>query len=210
MKTQVILIGGFCEVIELCLECGFDILGVVDFSDAEAKKYDLSYLGDDKAFLSNAELYRSCKLVISPDIPTLREKIVKRYKHAGFLFAQVISPDAKVSQTATLGEGVLIQSGVLISAQSVIGDFVRVNIGAQIFHESKIGAYTTLAPRATVLGRVDVAEGCYVGAGAIILPNRMIAERATVGAGAVVTKGIAAGVTVVGVPAREMTKKLKV
>lgn len=209
MKPQIILIGGFCETIELCQSCGFDIVGVVDFDDHETQRYRLSYLGDDEAFLRNAESYKTCSLVISPDFPAVRRKVASRYRSAGFSFANVISPRAEISGTATLGKGVFIQSGVLISAHSVIGDFVRMNHGAQVFHESKIGAYTTLAPRATVLGRVDVAEGCYVGAGAIILPNRVIAEGVTVGAGAVVTENVEAGVTVVGVPAREMSKRTK-
>lgn len=206
MKTQIILIGGFCETIELCQACGFEIVGVVDFDDHEAQRYHLPYLGDDDAFLHQAERYKTCPLVISPDLPALRRKIVSRYKAAGFSFASVISSDAVISPTAQLGEGVFIQSGVLISAQSVIGDFVRVNNSAQVFHESTIRAYTTLAPRTTVLGRVSVAESCYIGAGAIILPSRVIAEGVTVGAGAVVTKDVAAGVTVVGLPARVLEK----
>ena len=41
-----------------------------------------------------------------------------------------------------------------------------------------------------------------IGAGAIVLPNIIIADYAVIGAGAVVIKNVAAGVTVVGNPAK--------
>jgi sugar O-acyltransferase (sialic acid O-acetyltransferase NeuD family) len=206
MKNKIILIGGFCETIELCEACGFDIVGVVDFTDYVSRQYHLTYLGNDEAFLSLADDYKDCSIVVTPDLPIVRQKVVSRYKSYGFSFANLISPRAEVSRTAILGEGIYVQSGALISAQSVIGDFVRINNGGQVFHESKIGAYTTLAPRATVLGRVSVAESCYLGAGSIILPNRSLAHGVTVGAGAVVTKDVLSGTTVVGIPARETDK----
>jgi UDP-perosamine 4-acetyltransferase len=209
MKTKIILIGGFCETIEFCQECGFDIVGVVDFSDEATLQYELPYLGNDEKFLSKAEHYKTCKLVICPDAPKVREKIVLRYKAVGFSFAQVISPSARVSPTAVLGEGLQIQAGALISAQSVIGDFVRINCGAQVFHDCKIGAYTTLAPTAFISGRVTVAERCYFGVGSIVLPNIKIGEGVTVGAGAVVTKDVEAWTTVAGIPAKKMERKLK-
>lgn len=204
MKTKIILIGGFCEIIELCQDCGFHILGVVDFSDQEAQKYQLKYLGNDEEFLSDADQYKNYKLVVSPDAPAVREKIVKRYREAGFSFAQVVSPDAKISRTAKLGDGVIIQTGCMISAQVVVGAFSRLNIGVHVLHESEIGEYVTLAPGALVLGRIKIQQGCYIGARSVVLPSMCIGESALIGAGAVVTKDVLEGKTVVGVPARAM------
>jgi len=49
---------------------------------------------------------------------------------------------------------------------------------------------------------VTLRRGAYIGAGAIILPGVEIGECAVVGAGAVVTRDVAAGTIVAGVPAR--------
>ncbi|MDA3926049.1 MAG: NeuD/PglB/VioB family sugar acetyltransferase [Kiritimatiellae bacterium] len=206
MKNKIILIGGSCEIIELCQDCGFDILGVVDFSDKEARKYQLHYLGNDEKFLSDADQYKACKLVVGPDDPALREKIVMRYRKAGFTFAQVISSNARISRTAKLEEGVVIQAGCMISAQVSIGVFSRLNIGAHVFHESEIGDYVTLAPGSLVLGRVRIRQKSYIGSRSVVLPETFVGNQAVIGAGSVVTKDVEAGRTVVGVPAKEIKR----
>ncbi|MDQ3936725.1 MAG: N-acetyltransferase, partial [Actinomycetota bacterium] len=45
-------------------------------------------------------------------------------------------------------------------------------------------------------------RGCRIGGGAVLLPGVEVGEDAFVGAGAVVTRDVAAGALVVGVPAR--------
>ena len=51
---------------------------------------------------------------------------------------------------------------------------------------------------------VVLETGCYLGAGVTVLPGVKIGAEAIVGAGAVVTRNVRPGVTVVGVPAREI------
>ena len=45
-----------------------------------------------------------------------------------------------------------------------------------------------------------------VGAGAVVMPRITVGANSVVGAGAIVTKNIPAGVTVMGNPAREVSK----
>ena len=207
MKKEIILIGGFCETIELCQDCGFTIIGIVDVTDKDAKAYHLSYLGDDETFLASSEQYIQFPLVVCPDSPKARHRIAEKYKDAGFSFASVVSPDAKISKTAILGKGVVIHSGCLVSSRVRINDFVRMNHCASIFHESQVQKAVTIAPYATVLGRVELGEQCYIGAHAVVLPERKLAPGTLVGAGAIVTKDVATHTTVVGVPARAMKQQ---
>lgn len=50
--------------------------------------------------------------------------------------------------------------------------------------------------------RVVLRKGCYLGTAALILPGVTVGELAVVGAGAVVTRDVAGGAVVAGVPAR--------
>ena len=51
-------------------------------------------------------------------------------------------------------------------------------------------------------GKIDIGDNVFIGYGAIVLPNVTISSNAIVGAGAVVTKDVAEGDLVAGVPAR--------
>jgi len=207
MSAAAIAVGGFCEMFELCRRSGVELVGVIDASPLCAAGYDVPYLGCDEVFLSDAQKYRGIPLIVVPDSPLVRRKIVARYRAAGFSFRSVISPDADVSASAQVGEGVVVQSHAVVTAQARLGAFVKLNIGATVFHESRIGDYATLAPRATVLGRVDVGACAYVGASSTVLPGVSVGERCTVGAGAVVTRNVADGEVVAGVPARKLERR---
>jgi hypothetical protein len=65
------------------------------------------------------------------------------------------------------------------------------------------------------VGKIDIRDNVFIGYGAIVLPNVTIGPNAIVGAGAVVTKDVAQGDIVAGVPARpighieDLVKKLQ-
>lgn len=198
--NDVILIGYFCETVELCKKCGYNIVGIVDQMSVEG--YD--YLGDDRKFSVNYKEYNNIPLVITPDKPFIRKKLYDHYKSLGFAFSTLIAPDAIISETAIISEGCIIQSGCNVSAECVLNPCVRVNTYANLMHNVIIGDFTTVAPNAVVLGNVKIGSKAYIGANSTILPNINITSNVVVGAGAVVTKDILTKCTVVGIPAKKL------
>ena len=209
MNNKVILIGAFHEIIELCEICGKEIVGIVDDnSNNIPQKY--TWLGTDDDVEKLTQKYSDVPLVVVPDSPIVREKLVRLYSKFGFQFCNLIHPQSNISSIAKIGSGVVIQYGVNVSSDVTINDFVKINTFANVMHDVNIGAFTTIAPNAVLLGKVKISDKCYIGANSTILPNIEIGCEAIVGAGAVVTKKVLPGKIVVGVPAKKIHNKLNV
>lgn len=198
--SSIILVGGFIEVIELCEEEGYEIRGIIDYTE---KTHILGYpvLGNDNDIIMSAAKYRDSKLVLVPDSPILRSKLYMAYSDSGFHFKSVISSRAHISKSANIGEGCFISHGCNISSEVSLGAAVRLNSQANVMHETSVGNFTTLAPNSVVLGRCNIGERAYIGANATVLPNIVVADDAIVGAASVVTKNVGRKVVVAGNPA---------
>ena len=188
-------------MVELCQQSKIDIVGIID-SQFVGFFRGIKIIGTDadaeKLFIQ----YGNVPLVLTPDSPSLREKLYKHYAAFGWKFRNIISPHAIISPSVSFGIGVVIQSGCNVSADVKIGDFVKMNTQSNVMHDSVVGSFSTVAPRAVVLGRVTVGEKVYLGANSTVLPMLSIGENTVVGAGAVVTKSLPAKCTAVGVPAK--------
>jgi sugar O-acyltransferase (sialic acid O-acetyltransferase NeuD family) len=120
----------------------------------------------------------------------------------GLLPAPLVHPGALVADTATVGPGSQVLLGAVVAAAAVLGTQVIVNTSASIDHECHLGDGAHIGPGSTLAGAVDVGVDVFVGAGAVVLPRVHLGDGAVVGAGAVVTRDVAPGSVVVGVPAR--------
>lgn len=202
---EIILVGGFHEMIELCEDAEFNIIGIID-NVLTGIYYGYPVIGTDRDVAAIYQQYPNCQIVITPDSPQLRKKLADRYRSIGFSFATIIHPTATVSRFATIGEGTVVQRGVNVSANTKVGNFCKLNTCCNVMHDNIIGDYTTIAPNSVLLGYVNVGELSYIGANSTILPKIFVGELCTIGAGAVVTKRVQSNLVVAGVPAKIIAK----
>lgn len=121
---------------------------------------------------------------------------------------------------AQIGTDCNICSHVFIEQDVFVGDNCTIKCGVQLWNGIKIGSNVFIGPNATFTNDKYPASGnrsfnqlctiiednAVIGAGAVILPGVTIGRSSLVGAGAVVTKTIPSGRTVVGNPAREISR----
>jgi acetyltransferase-like isoleucine patch superfamily enzyme len=127
----------------------------------------------------------------------------------------------RVGAGTKIGTFVEIQKGADIGARCKISSHSFVCEGVTIEDDVFVGHGVMFIndpyPRATTDGRLQteadwtvvptrVCRGASIGSGATILCGVTIGERALVGAGAVVTRDVAPGATVAGVPARALLR----
>jgi len=114
-----------------------------------------------------------------------------------------------VMDDVEIGEGALLSPFVTVTSNIRIGRYFHGNLYSYVEHDCRIGDFVTFAQGVKCNGNVVVEDSAYIGAGAILrqgMPGSplRIGRGAVVGMGAVVTHDVAAGVTVVGNPARPM------
>lgn len=207
--------GGFArEVAWLVQSCNqnshrYEVVCFIDDNDA---LYGSELNGITIMSLEAArEQFPDAKVVCAVGSPRVREQIAQKAANVGFSFETIIHPNVERSQWISIAEGVVICAGNILTTNITLGRHVQINLDCTIGHDVILDDFTTLAPGVHVSGWVHVGKRVYIGTGAVIINGTrehplIIEDDAVIGAGACVTKRVAAGTTVVGVPARPLER----
>ncbi len=157
------------------------------------------HLIDDPGFLAAHDVVVA---VQGPLRRAMCEKLLAR--NAGL--PVIAHPAATISATAAIGAGTVISAGAVVQQDARLGRFCILNTSCSIDHDNVVGDFVSVSPGVHTAGNVTIEDDVFIGLGALIVNRVTVGARATVGAGAVVLRNVAAGVTVVGNPAKPMTR----
>ena len=140
-----------------------------------------------------------------------RQAILEKFEAAGIRPFEVSGPWATILDDCARGRAMVMCPYAVISSNVRIGVGLQVNFHSYVAHDCVLGDFVTLGPGAICNGNVHIGDHGYLGAGCVIrqgAPDRplRIGTSAIVGMGAVVTRDVPDGTTVVGNPARPLSK----
>jgi acetyltransferase-like isoleucine patch superfamily enzyme len=97
-------------------------------------------------------------------------------------------------------------AGAVVNADATIGSGVIINTCASVDHDCRLGNGVHVCPRASLAGNVIVHDRSWIGIGACVIQGVTIGHDVIVGAGATVTADVPDGLTIIGTPARPITR----
>ena len=180
----------------------------VDSDPVENRLNDVPVLSEDDFFAVGCE-QRYFNIAIRDS--KIRERVASDFIDRGATPLSIQSANAVVYDRNEIAAGAIICPNSIITSNVRIGRFFHSNMACYVAHDCIIGDFVTLAPRVTCNGNVHIGDHAYIGAAATLIQGTkdeplVIGEGAVVGMGAVVTKDVPALATVVGNPAKPLTK----
>lgn len=146
-------------------------------------------------------------LVVCTGNPTdfdSRRRIIERLGLPAARYGTLVHPTAVVPPSVRIGEGCVLQAGVVATADVQIGRHVLVMPQVVFTHDDMVGDFVTIGAGALLAGGVHVGDGAYIGAGSCVREGLTIGAGALLGMGSVAVTDIPPGEVWCGNPARHL------
>lgn len=185
---------------------------VVGFLDGNPALHGTTYLG--LPVLGGVEAISRLKTEhdVSAGIAAIgdnfaRSRVTTSLRASGLAIVQAIHPRVMIESPKRIGDGVILEQGAAIHAESDIGEGVFMGTASMAAHHCIIGDYTIMSGGVSLGGRVTIGAFTLMGVGASVRPHVTIGSNVIVGVGAAVIKDVPDNVVVAGVPAKVLRER---
>lgn len=203
-KKYIILgAGGHAEVLIALLQAQQQaIYGITSPDTRQTQLLGVPILGtDDSLKHHSADQFSLINGLGSAGSIGQRRKLYQHYRQQGYAFISLQHPQASLDKHVKMNMGCQIMHGASLIHGVCLGENVLINSRALIEHHCQIANHCHIASAAVLCGHCRLDEAVHIGAGATVIQGIHIGAGAVIAAGAVVTKDVAAGHLVAGVPA---------
>ncbi len=136
--------------------------------------------------------------------PFVRKALRDKLQQAGVRLASLIDDTAVVSETASIGAGVVIYPLCFVSGMANIGSNVAMIAGAMVGHDTIVGDNCVLSGHTNIAGACRIGSESYVGMGTQMKELISVGSSTIIGMGSVVYRDIPDEVIALGNPCRPM------
>ncbi len=200
-NSNYIIIGysGHAYVVcDILLKNRVNIKGYCDRTKKENNPYNLNYLGAEMDYSFDDE-----EVFVAIGENKIRKNVFDSLAGKAS-FSDAYHPTAEIGYGVQLGSMIMLGAYSMINPLATLGNGVIVNTGAIVEHECIIGDFVHIAPGAVLAGNVTVGDHTFIGAGSVVKQGVNICKDVIIGAGAVVVKDIEEPGTYVGIPAKKL------
>jgi sugar O-acyltransferase (sialic acid O-acetyltransferase NeuD family) len=181
-----------------------EILFVVDSAYINGDSYEGRLIAFED--ISNELDLNNLEVIIANGEPMVRKQLYAKIKAMNIKLATLIDPSAIISDTATLGEGIIVAPFSHVTSSTVLGNNVVVNAHTIIGHDITIGEHCVVSTNVSIGGSSIIGAESYIGLGAQTKDRLSIGEQVIISMGAIVFKDIPDKMIAMGNPARPLRR----
>ena len=209
MKNLIIIGAGGCgrEVLQWAKDVNrhnqiWNIKGFLDDNKNAlcGKKCDIEVISSVDEYVIQPEDVFACAIGNS----IIRRLVMEKMRVKGANFVNLIHPTSFVTDSFTLGYGIILYPYSIISDNAVVSDGCIINMHSSVAHDSFVGAYTTVSAYCDITGNCKIGEEVFMGTSVKMAPGTKIGNKAFLCAGSIIMTRVKDGVKVMGNPAKKM------
>lgn len=181
----------------------FDIKG---FLDSKADAFD-GLNGDYPPILGAPEIYdiqEEDVFFVAMGEPKWRKYYAEMMEQKGAKFMSIISNNAYINQTATIGDGSFVAGWSCVSDNVVLGKHSIVHVFCDLGHDAKVGDYSSIEAYSFLGGYSEVGQESVMHVRSTLIRHKKIGNQVSVGSSSVVMRNVKDGLHVFGNPAQKI------